>query len=284
MKSEHSVDASRVFVTGLSAGAAMTSVMLATYPDVFSAGAIMSGLPYEAATSMNDAFTAMEGNVTKTPQQWGDLVRQASNYTGTFPRVSIWQGSSDYTVYPANATELMKQWTNVNGIDQTADATSTVDGATHTEWQDGQGHTLVETYVIPNMGHGTAINPGFQPANGCGQAGAYILSEGICSTYYAGLFFGLGSPSTQDGGAPDASKTPQDSGTPDVSPPPPPPTCQTFNDSIYNHVLAGRAYRSGMGGSYAYATGSNAYIGLWNMMPATLRETKPGYYEIGACP
>jgi poly(hydroxyalkanoate) depolymerase family esterase len=281
MKSRHSIDASRVFVTGLSAGAAMTSVMLATYPDVFAAGAIMSGLPYDCATSVSDAYSAMEGNVTKTPTQWGDLVRAASSWKGPFPRVSIWQGSSDYTVYPANATELVKQWTNVDGIDQTADATGTVDGANHTEYRDGQNRTLVETYIIPNMGHGTAVNPGYKPANGCGQAGAFILSESICSTYYAGVFFGLGTaPVQQDAGAPDTSTT-IDAGAPDVAQQ---TTCQTFDDAIYNHVLAGRAHRGGLGSSYVYANGSNDYVGLWNMMPATLRETSPGYYEVGACP
>jgi feruloyl esterase len=49
MVSDHGVDPTRVFVTGLSAGGAMTSVMLATYPDVFAGGAIIAGLPYGAA-------------------------------------------------------------------------------------------------------------------------------------------------------------------------------------------------------------------------------------------
>jgi poly(3-hydroxybutyrate) depolymerase len=45
MASDHGVDGTRVFVTGLSAGGAMTSVMLANYPDVFAGGAIIAGLP-----------------------------------------------------------------------------------------------------------------------------------------------------------------------------------------------------------------------------------------------
>ncbi len=285
MESRHSIDPTRVFVTGLSAGAAMTAVMLATYPDVFAAGAIMSGLPYESATSQTAAYSAMEGNVTKTPAQWGDLVRAASSYTGPFPRVSIWQGSSDYIVYPVNETELMKQWTNVNGIGTTAAVTETVDGATHNAYQDSHGDTLVETYLIPNMSHGTAIDPGFTPANGCGQAGAYILSEAICSTYYAGLFFGLGTAVTDGGVTVDASTTDSattsDAGsTKDAST----FTCVSVTDAIYNHVVAGRAYQSGAGGSYVYATGSNQYVGLWTMMQATLSETAAGYWQVGGCP
>ena len=41
---DHGIDRRRVFVTGLSAGGAMTSVMLATYPEIFAAGAVIAGL------------------------------------------------------------------------------------------------------------------------------------------------------------------------------------------------------------------------------------------------
>jgi poly(hydroxyalkanoate) depolymerase family esterase len=49
MKTDHGIDPSRIFVTGLSAGGAMTSVMLATYPEVFAGGGIVAGLPYGCA-------------------------------------------------------------------------------------------------------------------------------------------------------------------------------------------------------------------------------------------
>src|SRR5882757_2300932 len=48
MVSDFQIDPTRVFITGLSAGGAMTSVMLATYPDVFAGGAVVAGLPYGA--------------------------------------------------------------------------------------------------------------------------------------------------------------------------------------------------------------------------------------------
>ena len=190
MKSHYSIDSSRVFVTGLSAGGYMTPVMLATYPDVFSGGGVMSGGPYKCATSMTNAFTCMSPGVSKTPSAWGDLVRGASNYCGTWPKVSIWHGDSDYTVDPSNATEDMKQWTNVNGVDQTADVSNTVSGATHKVYKDSNGNARVETYIIPGMGHGTAVDPG-SADDQCGTAGAYILSQGICSSYYTGRFWGI---------------------------------------------------------------------------------------------
>ncbi len=56
---DHGIDRRRIFVTGLSAGGAMTSIMLACYPDVFAGGAIIAGLPYGAATNVQQAFESM---------------------------------------------------------------------------------------------------------------------------------------------------------------------------------------------------------------------------------
>ena len=86
MKADYSIDGGRVFVTGLSAGAAMTHVMAAAYPDVFSGAAIMAGIPYKCATTMTDAFSCMSPGASKTDAAWGDLVRGAySGYTRRLP-------------------------------------------------------------------------------------------------------------------------------------------------------------------------------------------------------
>ena len=58
----HDLDRSRIFVTGLSAGGAMASVMLATYPELFAGGAIIAGLPYGSAATMPEAFDRMRGH------------------------------------------------------------------------------------------------------------------------------------------------------------------------------------------------------------------------------
>ena len=221
MKTDHTIDDARVFVTGLSGGGAMAALMLAVWPDVFSAGAIFAGIPYGCATSQKTTteaanclkdYTGANAYLSRTPQAWGDLVRAAApSYKGAYPRVSIWHGTADSVVNNANQNELMKQWTDANGIDQTPDAQNMVDGFPHAEYKDSKGTTLVETYVITGQSHGTEVAPS-QPIdvaqpNGakCGQAGAYILSAGICSTYYAGKFFGLdgpgAAPAGSDGGA-----------------------------------------------------------------------------------
>jgi len=187
MKTDHSIDPSRVYITGLSAGAAFTTMMLATYPDVFAGGAPVAGV--SSKCDLNCAY----GLEVKTPQQWGDMVRAAgpAGYTGPYPRVSIWQGSADATVNPGYLTEIMKQWTNVHGIDQTADVTDTIAGQTHNVYKDANGVAKVETVMVSGMGHGTPIDPGTATQQ-CGTAAAYILDVNLCSSYYIFKWFGLG--------------------------------------------------------------------------------------------
>ncbi|MFX5494142.1 PHB depolymerase family esterase, partial [Acinetobacter baumannii] len=85
-----------------SAGGGMTSVMLATYPELFAAGAIIGGLPYGAASNVQEAFASMNG-VSREADVWGDRVRAAAVHKGPRARVSIWHGTDDPTVRLVNA-------------------------------------------------------------------------------------------------------------------------------------------------------------------------------------
>lgn len=190
MIADHAVAGSRVYVTGLSAGGAMTAAMLAAYPDAFAGGAIIAGIPYRCGVGQSAAFSCMNPGSNLTPAQWGDKVRAASTWTGPWPIVSIWHGESDFTVRPMNLTESMEQWTNVHGIDQTADVSDTIGGFPHKVYRDTAGTARVETYSITGMGHGTPVDPG-TGATQCGTAGAYILDVNLCSSYYIARFFGL---------------------------------------------------------------------------------------------
>ena len=203
MRADHGIAADRVYITGLSAGGAMTAVMLATYPDVFAGGAIIAGLPYRCATTQSTAFSCMNPGSDLTPAQWGDKVRAAFAWSGPRPLVSIWHGDGDFTVRPLNLTESMEQWTHVHGIDQTADVSDTVVGYPHKVYKNAAGTPLVETYTITGMGHGTPVDPGSGETQ-CGTAGAYLLDVNICSSYYIGRFFGL---DNLDGIAPTATIT-----------------------------------------------------------------------------
>jgi acetylxylan esterase len=125
VEQHYAADRSRVYVTGISSGAMMTNVLLGAYPDVFKAGSAFAGVPFgcfAGADSWNTACAT--GQVIKTGQEWGDLVRAAyPGFTGTRPRMQLWHGSNDDVLYFANFGEEIKQWTNVAGISATPTAT-----------------------------------------------------------------------------------------------------------------------------------------------------------------
>lgn len=273
--SNYGADPARVYVTGLSAGGAMTAVMLATYPDVFAAGSIVAGIAYGCAPATSP-YTCMSPGVDKTPAQWGTLVRNAfPGYGGPWPRVSIWHGTSDYVVNTANANESRDQWTNVWGIPATPASTASLPAGTSVENYDSGGQTVVRVYRVSGMGHGTPVDPG-SAADQCGAAAAYFLDT-ICSAYRDALFFGLATagPSPSPSASPSPSPSPSPSTSPSAGP--------CFTASNYAQTVAGRAYQS-LG--QTYANGSNQAMGLWNTFTThTLRQTGPNYYVLadGLC-
>ena len=109
-------DPGKVFVTGLSAGGAMASVMLATYPEVFAGGAIIGGLPYGCASNVEQAFEAMFTDRGHAARALGDTVRAASKHRGPWPKISVWHGTSDPIVKPSNAEDIIRQWSNCTGF------------------------------------------------------------------------------------------------------------------------------------------------------------------------
>ena len=184
----HGIDRRRVFVTGLSAGGAMTSVMLATYPEVFAAGAIIAGLPYGTAGNVQQAFESMFQGRVRSPQEWGDEVRHASKHRGPWPRVSVWHGDLDATVKPMNAESLIRQWTDVHGI-TSAPIEDQVDGYPRQVWR-RDGVDVIESYTITGMAHGTPLATGSSD-QAYGEAGPFLLEAGISSSYHIAKFFGL---------------------------------------------------------------------------------------------
>ncbi|HEU4412140.1 MAG TPA: PHB depolymerase family esterase [Polyangiaceae bacterium] len=196
MKADFSIDPSRVFVTGFSAGAGMASVMLAAWPDVFRGGAIIAGLPYNPPAQTNaEVFQVMSPGKDLTPAQWGDRVRNAfPGYAGPYPRVSVWHGTSDTTVAPLNQREIVEQWTNVHGLPPTPTSTGPVAAHTRKVFADAQGKALVESYELKSIGHTIAADP----PNGCGQIASFVSDTDICSTRLIADFLGLTQPPVTD--------------------------------------------------------------------------------------
>ena len=157
MVNDHHIDAKRIYVTGLSAGGAMTSVMLATYPDLFAAGAVIAGLPFGVATNVREALSGMFQTPSRPATELGDFVRNASNHQGPWPKLSVWHGSADRTVNPANADEIVKQWLDVHQLPAAPMSEGTVDGYPRQVWWNTNGETVVESYTITDMAHGTPL-------------------------------------------------------------------------------------------------------------------------------
>ena len=187
---DHGIDRRRVFITGLSAGGAMTSNMLACYPEVFAGGAIVAGLPYGAATTVQQAFKSMYQSPSRSAREWADLVRKASSHRGPWPRVSVWHGNDDKTVIPSNALEILKQWTEVHGLPLSPSMKTRVDGYPREVWINEAGDELIEAYTITNMAHGTPLAIG-EAEGACGAPGPFLLPVGISSSYHIAKFFGI---------------------------------------------------------------------------------------------
>lgn len=178
----HRLDPARIFVTGLSAGGAMASVMLATYPELFAGGAIIAGLAYGGVDNVGQAFERMGGYAHRGgTKMLGDAVRAASPHTGPWPRIAVWHGSADTIVAASNGDDVAAQWRHVHGLLPTPDRVDTVDGYPHRIWLGPDGAPLVEQYVITGMGHGTPLAPGGDEGRS-GVAGAHMLDVAISST------------------------------------------------------------------------------------------------------
>lgn len=189
MLDRHAIDPARVFVTGLSAGGAMASVMLAAYPELFAGGGIIAGLPYGAAASVPEAFERMRGEGHPGGAVYADRVRAASPHAGPWPTISVWQGDADRTVSPINADRIVEQWRALHGAGAAADRSDMVDGHVRRVWLDRDGGEAIEAYSIAGMGHGTPLKTGGR--DGCGVAGPHMLDVGISSTRRLAARWGL---------------------------------------------------------------------------------------------
>ena len=190
MVSDHGIDPRRIFVTGLSAGGAMASVMLATYPEVFAAGAIIAGLPFGIATNVREALSGMFQSPSRPASELGDLVRSASEHKGPWPKLSVWHGSADRTVNPANANEIVKQWLDVHQLPLAPMSNADVDGYPREVWWNADGETIVESYTITDMAHGAPLGIADNDER-YGAEGAFLIEAGISSSYHIASFFGL---------------------------------------------------------------------------------------------
>jgi poly(hydroxyalkanoate) depolymerase family esterase len=148
---EYAVDPARVFVAGLSAGGAMAAVMGATYPDLYAAVGVHSGLPYRSAADLPSAFAAMRGDA-RLPGRRSRKSRGAGK-DGPRVRTIIFHGDADNIVHPSNAANIVEAEIGRDSVERAEARHATNRAHTRTVRRDKTGAVVVEQWLIHGSGH-----------------------------------------------------------------------------------------------------------------------------------
>jgi poly(hydroxyalkanoate) depolymerase family esterase len=184
----HAVNPSRVYVAGFSAGGAMTAALMAAYPERFAGGAIVAGVPFGCANTVNTALRCMSPGTDLTPEQWARFVRNAAPAQAKFPPLSIWHGENDTRVSPNNRRELIEQWSAVHGIPASPAHSERSWRLTRQRYGDGTS-TQVESVLVAGLGHAFPIRTGGPLP--CGRPGDFVVETSVCAASEILQFWGL---------------------------------------------------------------------------------------------
>lgn len=155
----HAVDPQRIFVAGLSAGAAMAVVLGETYPELFAAVGAHSGLPYAAAHDIPSAMAAMKGQPVMGRSHLPGTAADPRRPTTQAVPVIVFHGDRDHTVQASNGEHIATQALQAHALK--ADLSSTTEQGsasggrryTRTWHADASGRTRVEIWTLHGAGH-----------------------------------------------------------------------------------------------------------------------------------
>lgn len=168
---EYAFDRNRVYAAGISAGAAMATILGATYPDVFSALGMCAGVVYKASTNVPGSLLVMARGNTD-PRQHGQLAYQAMGSRRRVVPVIVFHGTRDTTVSPRNSDQVIAQWfwtnrlvTNGAGGEHSGPVAPTPTEISHGNVPNGRSYTasfyadqhgmiILQKYLVDGMKHG----------------------------------------------------------------------------------------------------------------------------------
>lgn len=163
--STYHVDARRVYVAGLSAGGAMAVVMGMTYPDLYAAIGIHSGLAYAVAHDLPSARAAMQQGGVAPARQRDDGVPGADPCLRVIPTI-VFHGDQDTTVHPRNGDQVIAQWATIHtgggphteagtNLQVTVQRGQVSDGHAYTRtiYHDTSGQAIMEQWLVHGAGH-----------------------------------------------------------------------------------------------------------------------------------
>ena len=145
------VQEGRVYVAGLSAGGAKAAIMAATYPELYAAVGVHSGLACGAARDMPSAFSAMkQGGSATTGLRPGHTAR-----SGPSVPTIVFHGDRDTTVHPINGDEVAAQASGGAAHRTEVERGRSQGGMafTRTVHRDESGRAVLEQWLLHGAGH-----------------------------------------------------------------------------------------------------------------------------------
>ena len=188
MLERRSLDHSRVYIVGFSAGGAMTAAMLAAYPDRFAGGAIVAGVPYGCAANLMAALQCMHPGIDQDPAEWARRVRGVA-VEKSIPPLSIWHGSADRRVVLRNWEELVEQWTALHDISAKPVRSERDGRVTRALYLDRAGALQVESVLVEGLAHAFPIR--VDATSSCGHPGDFVVAAEVCAAAEIARFWDL---------------------------------------------------------------------------------------------
>jgi poly(hydroxyalkanoate) depolymerase family esterase len=160
---EYKIDERRVYAAGLSAGGAMAAILGATYPELYAAVGIHSGLPIGVAHDTSSAFAAMKGGNGKVSARAASA-RSPAVLAHAIP-VIVFHGDRDSTVHASNGDTALRQCVQAHAADDISvkvEQGRSRNGRSYTRavHHDAQGKAIAEKWTVHGAGHAWAGGSG----------------------------------------------------------------------------------------------------------------------------